>query len=580
MRNRTCNPLHILYFFLLSTMCFIHSASAEDNFLDVNDAFVLSISQSDKQAVFNWKIADGYYLYGDKLRVIEKKDGQKITSDLVRPQGKIKYDENFGEELEVFYGELTASTKLVAGQNDSLLSVRYQGCADAGLCYPPQTRYFSYDGINFAEITKVAFNSSSIASSSKPTETLNTAESSEAIFLPYMLLGALLGGFILNLMPCVFPVLSLKALSLSYNDGTSHIKNGWAYTAGIVLSFLLVAVIIITAKQTGESLGWGFQLQQPVFVAALVYLFLILGLNLAGFFEMGTSFMGVGQKLTQGNSTSASFFTGVLAAVVASPCTAPFMASAVGFAVTQSATTALLVFTFLGLGLAAPYLVLCHLPSVAKKMPNPGPWMERFKQLLSFPMFLTSAWLLGVLASQTSGKTAAYVVAGCVAVSFAIWVVKGDGSKFWRWLNRAFAAGAATAAIAIVFSVDKGPSEEDALWLDYSEETIAHLRSEKRAVFVDLTADWCITCKANEAMAINRKAVHLFAEENDIALVRGDWTSNDKAITKYLESFGRNGVPLYIVYPEDSNESPQVLPQILTEDLVLDALRQAVSDAS
>lgn len=548
-------------------------ADTEEVFLSVDKAYPTSVTLEDRQLEVVWDTVDGYYLYANKISAYAWHDGQKQKLDLKLPKGKVKFDENFGEEVEVFYHALTATADVTDLPNAQYFTLKSQGCADAGLCYPPRTQYFSIQNGAMIEVTKDTFQSFTAV---QDATAATPEEAPESTFLPTMLLGALLGGLILNLMPCVFPVLSLKALSLASGDAKTHHRNGWAYTAGIVLSFLLVAIIIIVAKNTGESLGWGFQLQQPMFVAGLVYLFVVLGLNLFGFFEMGTSFMGAGQELTQGDSAKASFFTGVLAAVVASPCTAPFMATAVGFAVTQSAITALLVFTFLGLGLAAPYLLLCYVPAVANRMPNPGPWMERLKQGLSFPMFLTSAWLLGVVGNQTSAKTASILVMGAIAITFAIWVLKGDASTKGRWIKRAFAALSAFAAIWIVVNVDQIDNQENSPWTPYSKQAISDFRSENRPVFVDLTADWCITCKVNENVAINREAVQNFAKENNIALVKGDWTKSDPKITEYLATFGRNGVPLYVMYSSDPSKAPELLPQILTEELVLEAMKKAL----
>ena len=578
-KNRGLNPgltrLWLLFFILVFSLA--NQVAAEGGFLKFKEAYPLSISATDKQLNLTWNIAEGYYLYANKLKVERYSEQGVETVALEKPPGKMKYDENFDESLEVYYNELAVTADLTAYAAPHFLLLKSQGCAESGLCYPPQKQYFKGGPEGYMEVTKDTFESltkamapASLSASEAP------AQAQPAIFLPWMLFGAFLGGFILNLMPCVFPVLSLKALSLASGDAATHHKNGWAYTGGVVLSFLVVAMIIIIAKSTGESLGWGFQLQQPIFVGAMVYLFVLLGLNLAGLFEMGTSFMGVGNKLTQGDGATASFFTGVLAAVVASPCTAPFMASAVGFAVTQSAFTALLVFAFLGLGLAAPYLLLCYLPAVANKMPSPGPWMNRLKQGLSFPMFLTSAWLLGVLGSQTSAKTAAFVVAGIVAIAFAVWVVQGSSTGTWKWINRSFGSFAAVAAVWILFNVEQLDNDENSPWIPYSAETIASLRDENRPIFVDLTADWCITCKVNEKVAINRDTVSSFAKDNNIALVKGDWTKNDPKITEYLESFKRNGVPLYVMYSKNSNQAPKLLPQILTEELVLDAMKQSI----
>ena len=560
--------------FLLTLLSFSNAINADTEFLPVEEAYPLSVTQEGKKLTIQWQAAEGYYLYAHKIKAKYLKDGQLVPLDLDIPKGKIKFDPNFNEELEVHYNTLNVTAMLDNADKPVHLSVKSQGCADAGLCYPPQTQYFSNQSGQFVELTKDTFNSQTNGNISNAMQ--NPASNEEPPLLLGMMIGAFIGGLILNLMPCVFPVLSLKALSLAHGDAKTHHRNGWAYTGGVVISFLLVAFIIIIAKSMGSSLGWGFQLQQPLFVVGMIYLFVLLGLNLSGLFEMGTSLMGVGNNLTQGDSASASFFTGVLAAVVASPCTAPFMATAVGFAVTQSAVTAILVFSCLGLGLAAPYLLLAYLPAVANRMPNPGPWMERLKQFLAFPMFLTSAWLIGVLGNQTSSKTVAFVVAGIIAMAFAIWVLQGRAEGLARWINRAAATAAGVAAIFIAVKVDTLDNQEDSPWIDYSAETIAEFRSQKKAIFVDLTADWCITCKMNEGVAIERDAVHSFAEENGIAMVKGDWTKNDPRITEYLASFGRNGVPLYVMYPSDPSKEPQILPQILTEDIVLDAMKQSI----
>lgn len=566
----------VLYLILGLNVLTLNFANAEDGFLKFEQAYPLRISSDGEQLQLNWQIAEGYYLYADKIALDIHHDNRLVSVDIEKPPGKMKFDENFDESLEVHYNALAVTADLSAYQGPHYIRLKSQGCAESGLCYPPKKQYFKGGPEGFVEVTKDTFASFTNLNSNNAQLADGAASEPPALFLPWMLFGAFLGGFILNLMPCVFPVLSLKALSLASGDANSHHKNGWAYTAGVVVSFMAVAIIIIVAKSTGESLGWGFQLQQPIFVGAMVYLFVLLGLNLAGLFEMGTSFMGVGNKLTQGDGTASSFFTGVLAAVVASPCTAPFMASAVGFAVTQNAYTALLVFAFLGFGLAAPYLLLCYLPAVANKMPSPGPWMNRLKQGLSFPMFLTSAWLLGVLGSQTSAKTAAFVVAGIVAMTFTIWILQGGASGGWKWINRSFGSLTAVAALWILFNVEYLDNDENSPWIPYSEATITSLREENRAIFVDLTADWCITCKVNENVAINRDAVSQFAEENNIALVKGDWTKSDPKITEYLESFNRNGVPLYVMYSKDTGKAPQLLPQILTEELVLDAMRESI----
>ncbi len=389
---------------------------------------------------------------------------------------------------------------------------------------------------------------------------------------------ALLGGLILNLMPCVFPVLSLKALALlnaQHVSARMQRAQALAYTAGAVLSCVAAAGVLLALRAGGEALGWGFQLQSPVFIAVLAYLMLALGLSMSGVAEFGGSLMNTGSSLAQKQGLSGSFFTGVLAVVVASPCTAPFMGSALGFAVTQPVPIALAIFAALGLGLALPFLILGFVPALAKRLPRPGAWMLTFKQVMAFPLYLTAAWLLWVLTRQAGADALGLVLVGCVAIAFAIWLF---GRTARSWVSSAIAVLALLAAAAVLgspfLSASAAPNNSApavAGHEPWSAGRVAALRAEGKTIFVDFTADWCITCKVNERGALASDAVKAAFAEQDVVSLVADWTKSDPAITEALAAFGRNGVPLYLVYPKGGE--PRVLPQVLTPGIVINALK-------
>ena len=381
---------------------------------------------------------------------------------------------------------------------------------------------------------------------------------------------ALLGGLILNLMPCVFPVLSLKALSVM-NAGTQAAArqraHGLAYTGGVVLSCVAVAADLLLLRAGGEAIGWGFQLQSPVFVALLAYVMFALGLSMSGVAEFGAGVMGAGQSLAQKEGLAGSFFTGVLATVVAAPCTAPFMGTALGYAVTQPAPLALLIFATLGLGLALPFLLLGFFPALARALPRPGAWMNTFKQAMAFPLYLTVVWLLWVLAHQSSADASALAGIGLVLLGITLWLWnrEGSGARLVRWASLALALGLLAHPI-LRSEVPRAAAEYEA----WSAEKVAALRAEGKTVFVNFTADWCVTCKVNERVALSSERVQQIFQEKNIVWLTADWTREDAAITAELARFGRNGVPLYLVYPKGGEA--QVLPQLLTPDIVIDSL--------
>jgi len=397
---------------------------------------------------------------------------------------------------------------------------------------------------------------------------------------------ALLGGLILNLMPCVFPVLSLKVLSLASNSKSSQQEkrlHGLAYTAGVIVAFLILASVLLSLQAGGALIGWGFHLQSPWFISLLIFLFFIMGLSMSGVVEFGTSIMGVGTELQDKEGYTGSFFTGILASVVASPCTAPFMGAALGFAFTQTASIALTVFVALGLGMALPFLLVSFNPTLSKLLPHPGKWMLTFKQILAFPLYATAVWLLWVLGNQTGTDGMALVIACCVLLAAAAWLYQRRHdiqSAFWRYANALIILLCLAVTIGVVRSplletqtIASGISE-DAAYEAYSDARLAELRSNGQPVFVNMTASWCITCLVNEKVALNSEAVITALAENNITYLKGDWTNNDPEITEVLRRYETSGVPLYLIYPSDPSLPAEVLPQILTTGVVLDAIER------
>jgi thiol:disulfide interchange protein/DsbC/DsbD-like thiol-disulfide interchange protein len=403
------------------------------------------------------------------------------------------------------------------------------------------------------------------------------------------LVGAFLGGLILNLMPCVFPVLSLKLLSLMQHQKqdaaagrrASLAPHGGAFAAGVVLSFVALAGALIALRASGAELGWGFQLQTPWVVASLTALFFVIGLNLIGAFEFnvgaGIASSGTAQKL-QDDSLAGSFWTGVLAVIVAAPCTAPFMGAALGFAMTQPAAIALTVFAMLGVGMAAPYMLLTLFPKLLARLPRPGVWMERFKQAMAFPMFLTCVWLLWVLAQQVDVNAVALMLAALVTLGAGAWAfgLAQRGARGWRWV----AVGSAALALWAIVGASNGNLPESVAatggsarserWSAWSPQAVVQAQAAGKAVFVDFTAAWCVTCQANKKLVLNTDSVQAAFAARNVVLLRADWTNRDATITQELAKFNRNGVPLYVLH--DARGQTQVLPELLTERTVLDAL--------
>ncbi|MEL7028056.1 MAG: thioredoxin family protein, partial [Pseudomonadota bacterium] len=356
--------------------------------------------------------------------------------------------------------------------------------------------------------------------------------------------------------------------------------------AGVLAAFVSLAGILLALKAGGAALGWGYQLQTPAVVAGLAMLMFLVGLSLSGVFELGASLMGLGAQSAGRGGVGGAFFTGLLAVAVAAPCTAPFMAAALGYAFTQSAPTALLVFAALGLGLAAPYLALSFTPALRAVLPKPGAWMERVKQALAFPMYGAAVWLVWVLSRQAGPDAAGLLLAAMVLVAFGVWAMGAarGGSAVWRGAGGMTATLAAVAAVLFIARIEPaGPSVaaaatttaggEDLSGQAFDAQAVETLRAEGRPVFIDFTAAWCITCQSNKLTALNRPAVRAAFEARGVVFMTADWTTYDAAITRALEGYGRSGVPLYVYYAPGAAE-PEILPQILTEGLVLRALEE------
>ncbi|MFA5119844.1 protein-disulfide reductase DsbD family protein [Zavarzinia sp.] len=385
---------------------------------------------------------------------------------------------------------------------------------------------------------------------------------------------AFLGGLILNLMPCVLPVLSIKLLSLARSGEAGHAqRHGIAYTLGVLVCFSVLAGVLIALRAGGEAIGWGFQLQSPLIVGLLAYLFFALGLWLLDVISTGSGLMGLGDGLARRGGVLGSFSTGLLAAVVATPCSAPFMGAALGFALTRPIVEAYAIFLFLGLGLSSPFLAVALVPALGRRLPKPGAWMVRLKRLLAFPMFASCVWLVWVLAVQAGPMAVAAAGGGILLIAFAAFLVRefaGGGARMAAFAAVLVALGLAGMPVGGLGTSEQGLAAAAGAEA-YSPARLAELRAAGKPVFVNLTAAWCITCLVNEKVALERPAVKKAMEETGTVYMVGDWTNRDPEISRLLTENGRSGVPLYLLFPAGSG-APRVLPQLLTEGLVAEAI--------
>jgi thiol:disulfide interchange protein len=543
-----------------------------------------------------------YYLYLDKFAFVLSADG--ASGMPVYPPAQRFYDEHFGD-VDVYFGGVDITLKLTrtsAAPAPATLAMEFQGCKKDSVCYPVMRRVMRLE-LPSALATAPAVAAAPTVAAAVP-ELIGAPVLREAgaevlpqvltpgivlaaidravgksvaakpqaaatdVGLLVALLFALVGGVLLNLMPCVLPVLSLKVLGLVQSGNSPQAARVQAiyYTIGVLVSFFVLGLILLSFKSAGNALGWGFQLQNPLVVGLLAFLLIAMGLNLSGAVSFGHSFGNLGAKLPLANeidnagagnsSRRSAFFNGVLACIVATPCTGPGMFTALGYGFTQSNTVAMLILLTLGLGLALPFLMIGLLPQLASRLPKPGAWMETLKAWLAFPLYLTAVWLLGVLGQQTGITGMVYALAGAVFLGAGLWWFERQRYSLAdsTWLSKSFALALIVLAFSGLYSAvgqrNLQPQQLAEGQLPYSAKALAALRAAGKPVFVDMTAAWCITCKVNERNAINVYAVGQAMQQNDVAYMVGDYTNADPEITAYLKAYGAVGVPLYVMYPK------------------------------
>ena len=577
--------------------------------------------------------APGYYLYRDKTTLRLDADG--IAPGKPQwPAGRTHRDEHFGDVI-VYFQPVDVAVPLLRKKPDAqtvTLRATFQGCQNDGICYPPMTRSVKV-ALPRGHVRSGATTTAADVATTAPAKTTSTATTSDATLdtaasattdaaasgtdasdagatpvppdvgvdtaaagptlfglkpnLALALFAALLGGLILNLMPCVLPVLSIKVLALVESGESAQRRRAHAlwYTVGVLVAFGALGALAMALRHAGVALGWGFQLQQPLVVAALGLLMFVFGLSLSGVWEVGGRWTGVGHGLASRGGPVGDFFTGALAVVVAAPCTAPMMGPALGWAFAASTGAALLVFLALGLGLALPFLLIGFVPALGRRLPRPGAWMDTFKRVLAFPMYLTALWLVWVLAKQRGADAVGWWGLASLALAFAA----------WAWTHARMQGGRAAkvaALLAIVAALwplraittlppasaarDAAPASTDGRHVAYSAQRLADLRRAGRVVFVNMTADWCVTCKANEKTVFSRDGFRDALENADAVYMTGDWTDVDPEITAFLQRYKAVGVPLYVVFPRGGGEGT-VLPTVLTPGMAEDALAKAAA---
>ncbi|HCB1500994.1 TPA: thioredoxin family protein [Klebsiella michiganensis] len=403
------------------------------------------------------------------------------------------------------------------------------------------------------------------------------------------MLAAFIGGIILNFMPCVFPVVSLKALGLlrHADNAASARREGLAFLLGVVVTMMALAGILLAVRAGGTAVGWGFQLQSPLVIALLSLIILAAALNLLGVFEVGLAAQRVGALNINRGEFMRSALTGALAIVVATPCAAPFMASAIGYALVQPPAVALMVFLALALGFAAPFTLISLFPALAKVLPRPGVWMDILKRVLAFPMFGAYAWLVWVLAQQAGSSALAALLAASVVLSFAVWLYgiaqqrrfHGKGHKVLFTVTAILVAAVIVPLPGVMKAEGTPPAEAqtaDATAQKWTPQTVAQQRGQGKPIFVNFTASWCITCQVNEKTSLSTQAVKEALAKTGTLYMVADSTKFNPDVDDALNQFGQGGLPLYVVYPADGSP-PQVLPQVLTPGIVINALNQAAS---
>lgn len=611
------------------------SSAAQSLPLPSEQAFGFDAIASDGQTLLlRFTPAPGYYLYRDRTTLkLEGAAGVQIGKPRW-PAAQSHRDEHFGD-VSVYFDQVEVPLPLQRSRAeavDGTLAVTFQGCQNNGICYPPMTRRVKLaipagtataapagaagkDGAAAAPPAAAGSSDDRRRSADdgpamrllptipdpQPDEASEAAPASAAVgstdarsdnalrtrapasvpasdtSFAWILLLALAGGLVLNLMPCVLPILSLKVLGVAQSGESAERARAHAmwYTLGVLVAFAAIGALMVGLRMLGNAVGIGFQLQHPAVVAALAYVMFAVGLSLSGVFTLGGGISGVGMSLANRSGPMGDFFTGALACVVGSACVGPFMGGAVAYAFIAPPVQAMAVFLFLGLGLALPFLLIGFVPALARRLPRPGPWMETLKHVLAFPMYATALWLLWVLGKQRGVDGMALALLGLLVLALGLWLFERSR---WRGHRVAGALGLvlALAALVPVWGVARMQAPAKAAQVAsentvaYSPEMLDRLRADKRVVFVNMTADWCVTCKANERTVLSRQPFEDVLRRTNAVYMRGDYTNVDPQITAFLDEHKAVGVPLYVVYGPGA--PPMVLPTVLTQALVEEAL--------
>jgi thiol:disulfide interchange protein len=529
-----------------------------------------AIAQDAHHLLLRWTMPKGYYLYRDQT-TLSLKDAPQLTLTPAWPAGSTHQDAHFGNTT-VYFNEVTLPVSVngdVSGLKTLTLVASFQGCQDGGLCYPLMTRQANIDLANGGTAT-----GETVAGPAPEMPPAHADTSSPGISFWSALLLALGGGLVLNLMPCVLPVLSIKAFGLleSGENPARRRAHALMYTAGVLLSFVALGLVIIALKT-----AWGAHLQNPLVVAVLALVMLAVALSMSGVVQFGASLGNTGNTLASRSGPAGDFFTGVLAVVVASPCTAPFMGSALAYALVAPVLNAMLVFLALGIGLSLPFLAIGFIPALSRWLPRPGRWMETLKEVLAFPMYLTAAWLAWVLAHQRGADAVGLLMVAAVLLAMTLW-----------WFERSRGRGTLSRVLVGVLALltllplhylatlpaPAAAASSDSTTVAYSPEKLDELRKAGTPVFVDMTADWCVTCKANEHAVLSGDSFQALLKQTGTVYMKGDWTDENPTITAFLQQYHSPGVPLYVVFPKSGAPGRQ-LPTVLTSSLVEEALTEA-----
>lgn len=578
--------------------------------LPIDQAYQLTASVTTPGVIkLHWTIAPHYYLYRGQMKFT---GGEGVTLGPAQLPNGHKYHDQYLGDVETYHNSIDATVPytLAPGTQRIKFSVRYQGCHEVPplICYPPHTKDFdlplpgsaaavgagaagdtpgssaggppqrnALDVLDPAPQAQVDAASPVAAINAGSTAGGANAGGSPGVGLAWALLLALVGGLVLNLMPCVLPVLAIKAVGVleSGESREAARRHALAYGAGVICSFLAIGLAILALRSAGHAVGWGTQLQQPLIVAVLACVLFAVGLSMSGLVQFGSRLGNVGAGLTQRSGAAGNFFTGVLAVVVATPCTAPFMGVALAYALVAPPANELLVMLALGIGLALPLTLIGLVPALSRLLPKPGRWMETLKQFLAFPMYLSAVWLVWVLSHQRGADAAALVLVAMVLLAAAVWA---NGRIRVRYkLGQVFTFALAVAALGALYGVTRiaPPVRADVASsgssVAFSPKKLQALRKAGTPVFVDMTADWCITCKANEHTVLDTDAFRDLLKRTGTVYMVGDWTDVDPTIGAFLQKYHSPGVPLYVVFPKNGG-AEKVLPTVLTFALVKKAI--------